>query len=197
MTDGVVRASVLAVLAIVGAGYVLLFRPLEASIATRHAELAAAHATLEQRLTLAARLPALEREERRVRRSVDRLHPGSARTETVERFLHTLAGIAARDGVIVQNIAAGGTQSDVRPARAAQDSLVEELPIELTLRGSYTSVIHAVRELDDGDVAARISLASLGNAGRRTDERPQLNAGFHVRLLREADATPTPRLQPR
>ena len=68
---------------------------------------------------------------------------------------------------------------------------LEELPLELTLRGRYDDVIRAVRDLGAGDVPAQLSLASLADADRRLGEAPLLNAALHVTLLREPDdATP-------
>ena len=69
---------------------------------------------------------------------------------------------------------------------SATPPLLDEIPFELALRGRYADVIRAVRDLNAGDVAARMTLASLGNADRR-GAAPQLTAAFHVLLLREPD----------
>jgi hypothetical protein len=111
----------------------------------------------------------------------------------VDRFLRTVAGVSTRDGVAVESVAAGFRLSPATAAHAAQTLLVEELPLDLTLRGQYGDVIRAARDLNTADAAAQITLASLGNADRRRGVRPQLNAAFHVTLMREADDE-TPRV---
>jgi hypothetical protein len=91
----------------------------------------------------------------------------------------------------VESIASGARQSTYAQSRGTPAPLFEQLPLELTIRGGYNDVIRAVRELNAGDVAAQINLASLSDAARRPGERPQLNAAFHVLLLREADESTT------
>jgi hypothetical protein len=118
------------------------------------------------------------------------VHVRERRTALLERFLRALAEVAARDGVAVESVASTtpGAYAAVRPAGAP---LFDELPLDLTLRGRYNDVIRAIRELNGGDVVARITLASMSDADRRPGERPQLNAAFHVQLLREADESTT------
>ena len=197
MTFDVARAAALAALAIVVAGYGLVFRPLEAAVSDRYTELDAARTTLEGRLARTARIPALERDRLRLAAGLRRFHLGDRRAVTVDRFLRTVAGVSVHRGVAVASVAASVAQPFAPAARTAQAPLVDEIPLELTLRGAYGAVIHAVRDLNAGDVATRVTLASLANAGRRPGEPSQLNAAFHVLLLREADEPTTHDPQPR
>jgi len=192
VTFDVRRAGAIVAALILLGGYALVFRPLEAAVADRYAELEATRATLEHSLALARRIPALAGERKMLATQLAHLHVRDRRAATVERFLRAVAGVAARDGVTVQTIAANALQVPRPAPRSTQAALFDELPLDLTLRGRYADVIRAVRELNGGDVAARISLASLGNADRRPGTRPQLNAAFHVLLLREGDDTTTP-----
>lgn len=189
MSFDLLRTSAAVALAIALAGYVALVRPVEASLNDRYAELDAARATLDQRLVLAARVPALERERLRLAAVLQRFHTGDRRDALVDRFLRTVARVSARDGVAVQRVAAGAGQSFAPGTGTTQTSLVDEVPLDFTLRGAYADIIRAVRDVSDGDVATRVTLASLANAGRRPGRRPELNAAFHVLLLRESDAT--------
>jgi Tfp pilus assembly protein PilO len=190
MTLDLPRVSAFAALLIVLSGYVLIFRPLEASIMEHYADIDTARVTLEHGLALARRIPALQHEQSSLVVQLTRLHMGDGRVATVDRFLRTVAGISSRDNVAVESVAAGMLLPPGIRARTEQKPL-EELPLEITVRGQYGDVIRAVRDLNDGDAAARITLVSFGNADRRRGVRPQLNAAFHVTLLRENDDTTT------
>ena len=177
------RSSAFVALAIVVAGYLLVFRPLEATVGERYADLDAARLTLEQRRALARRIPELEREQRQLATQLGRVHVGDRRAETVDRFLQTVAGVSARDAVAVESVSAAIAQQP----RATPPAVLEEVPLDVTLRGRYADVIRAARDLNAADAAAGVTLASLGNAGRRPGTQPQLNAALHVTLLREPD----------
>ncbi len=196
MTTGLLRASAFAGLMIVLAGYILIYRPLETAAADRYVQLDAARATLEQRLDRTKRIPSLERERVVLDRQLRSLHAGDRRAATVDRFLRAVSRVAARSGVTVENVAGDVRQSVMANARATPAPPVEELPLDLTLRGRYGDVIRAVRDLDGGDVAARITLGSLGSADRRTGISPRLNAAFHITLLRESDDVPIAPVHP-
>lgn len=191
MTVDVPRTSAFVALSIVLAGYGLIFRPLEATVAQRYGDLDDARATLVQRLAHARAVPALEHERQRLATQLQRLHLGERRAAVVERFLQTVAGVSGRDAVAVESVAA--TAAAPPASRSAPVPLFEDVPLEVTLRGRYLDVIRAARDMNAGDAVARISLATLGNAQTRPGDKPQLNAAFHVSLLREADdATPAP-----
>jgi hypothetical protein len=109
------------------------------------------------------------------------------RANTIERFLRSVAAVAGRDEVAVQSLAADARAAQLPQTGHAPTPLFDELAFDVSLRGRYGDVIRAVRELNAGDVATRITLASLGAADRRPGAGPQLNAAFHVHILREAD----------
>jgi Tfp pilus assembly protein PilO len=185
-----VRSCLFAAVLVVLGGYIFIFRPLEAEVADRYVQLDSSRATLERSLELARRIPALARERAELEARFARVHVRERRSAVIERFLRATANVAVRDEVAVESVA-----SDARSAYAAspfaRTPLFDELSLDLTLRGRYNDVIRAIRDLNGGDVAARIALASLSDADRRPGERPQLNAAFHVQLLREADESTT------
>jgi len=185
------RASLFAAVLIVLAGYLFVFRPLEVTLADRYARLDAARTTLEQSLALARRIPALVNERTSLEAQLAHVHVRDRRAATIERFLGAVAGIARRHDVAIESVAAGVGQTQPALAQPAHAALFDELALDVSLRGRYGDVIRAVRELNAGDVATSITLASLGVADRRAGVRPQLNAAFHVRLLREADESTT------
>lgn len=191
MTFDFPRTSMLVALALVLASYILIFRPLEAAVAQRYAAIDAARATLARRNLLAADIPGLERERRRREEQVRRLHTGEHRAAVVERFLRTIAGVSARDAVAVETVAATPAQPPP-PGRSTSPPILEAVPLDITLRGRYGDVIRAARDLNSADAAARITLATLGNAQAKPGGRPLLNAAFHVNLLREADEPTIP-----
>jgi 1-acyl-sn-glycerol-3-phosphate acyltransferase len=190
------RVSAFAVFVIALAGYVFVFRPLETTAGDLYVQIDAARATLERSTAMARRIPALELERSALAAQLARLHTGDRRAATVDRFLRGVAGIAAQDGVAVEGVAAGVGQP-LATSASATPPLVEEIPFDLTLRGPYGDVIRAVRDLNGRDGAVHISVASLSNAERRPGGIPQLNAAFHVLLLREAQEPPQHDLRPR
>ncbi len=197
MTFDLSRASLFAAILIVLGGYGLVFAPLETTIAARYNELDSARTNLERSLSLARRIPALTAERTALSAQLDRVHVRAGRAATVERFLHAVAGVSEHNGIAVESVAADARQAPatVDGRRSQTVALFDEQPLEVTLRGGYGNVIHAVRELNGGDVAARISLASLGDA-ERPGARPALNAAFHVLLLRAGDDQATQDVRP-
>lgn len=185
MTFDLRQTSAAAAVAILIAGYVALVRPLESASNDRYADLDAARAALERSVAMTRRLPALDAERSTLAGQLARVHAGERRAATIERFLRNVASVGARDRIAVQSMT-GGAIAPVMAAtaHAAPAPLLDEIPLELAVRGRYGDVIHAVRDLNASDVAACIALASLGNADRR-GAAPQLTAAFHVILLRE------------
>jgi hypothetical protein len=197
MRFDLLRTSLFAAVLIAFVGYLCVFRPLESTIADRYAQLDAARATLERSLGLAHRIPALARERAALDTQLMRLHLREQRAASVERFLRAISGVAARNQIAVESVSADARQASYAPARSAQPALFDEVPLSVTLRGRYGDVIRAARELNSEDFATRLTLASLSDADRRAGERPQLNATFHVLLLREADESTTHDARPR
>lgn len=182
-----VPLAVFALLASIG--YVAMLRPMEGAIAQRYADADAVRETLDRDLASARRIPALAAEQNRSAATLARYRLHDSRATTVDRFLHAAARVAEREHVSVQSVA--GEIAQVRPitARAAEPAPLDELHLDVTVRGPYDDVLRAVRELNAGDVATQIAIASLSNTERRPGSRPLLNATFHITLLREADAS--------
>jgi hypothetical protein len=176
MSAAQIRALAAVALIVIALAYAIIIRPIEGAIAERYADLDSARLALERSTVLAARLPGLERERATLAARLTRMHLRDSRAGLVDRFLHAVARTAQRDDVAVQSVAA-----DPRPAA--------EPALDLTVRGPYTRLISAVRHLNSTGVAARISLTSLGNAQTRPGAAPQLDATFHVVLLRDIDET--------
>jgi hypothetical protein len=198
VTVDFLRANLFAAVLIALGGYLFVFRPLEATVAQRYADLDAGRTTLERELALARRIPALTRERAVLDAQLGRVHLRAPRSAAVERFLRTIADVAARDGVAVERVASDASPMPGLVASArAPAPLFDELGLDVALRGGYADLIRAVRELNGGDAARRINLTSLGNADRRPGVRPQLDADFHVFLLREADESTTTDARPR
>ena len=191
------RASAFAAFIIVVIGYAFVFRPLETNAGDLYAQIDAARATLDRSTAMGRRIPALEAERSALAAQLSRLHPGERRAATVDRFLRTVAVVAARDGVAVEGIAAGVGQVPLATSAASVPPPIEQIPFDLTLRGPYGDVIHAVRDLNDRDGAIHIGVASLSNAEHRPGGSPQLNAAFHILLVREAQESPQHDVRPR
>jgi hypothetical protein len=184
------RVTLFLSLLILSGGYLAVFRPMEVAIAERYAELDDARTTLEQSTILEKGLAAMERERSRREAEMTRIHLRESRAAAVDRFLHALATVAARDAVTVERVLAGpATPTTAAGRTTSPPTALEELPLDVTLRGRYRDVIHAARELDSADLAAGIAVAELHPVAGRRQDAPQLDASFHVRLLREADAT--------
>jgi hypothetical protein len=189
MTIDPQRASAFAVFVIALAGYAFVYRPLETTAAGLYAQIDDARATLERSTAMARRIPALEAERSDLGGRLARLHLDERRAAAIDRFLRSVAGVSGQDGVAVESVAAGMTPQ-LTPATASPSPAIEEVPFDLTLRGPYGDVIRAVRDLNQADGAVHIAVASLSNAERRPGGTPQLNAAFHVLLLREAQESP-------
>jgi hypothetical protein len=187
MTVDLPRASLFIAVLIVLGGYLTVYRPMESTIAERYTQLDSGRTVLERSLALIRRTPALVAEQSVLEAQLGHVHVHDRRAVTVERFLREVAGVARRAGIAVESVAADVRQGPLPAAGQTQAAPFDELAFDVSLRGRYSDVIRAVRELNAGDVATRINLASLGTADRRPGAGPQLNAAFHVHLLREAD----------
>src|SRR6202034_834527 len=100
----------------------------------------------EQSLAMAGRIPTLERERIGLETQLRRVHLGDRRAATVDRFLRTVARVSTRDDVAVESVAAGFRPPPAVTAGATQAPLLEELPLEVTIRGQYRDVIRAARD---------------------------------------------------
>jgi Tfp pilus assembly protein PilO len=180
--DGV-RTALSIVVLIALAAYAFVVRPMEATIAARYSDIDTLRATTERDLALARRLPAATAERSRLESRLDRQHVHLSRAALVDDFLHATARVVEHNGISVQTIVPGPpVENDtLLPA-------LEALHLDLTVRGPYGNVLRAMRELNDTAVTTQITVAALGNADRISAGAPQLNATFHITLLRESDA---------
>ncbi len=191
MIGGLPRAAIVAsLLAILGA-YLLMWRPLETAIADRFAQLDDARALLARSAALSRDTDRLVREKRRGERAIDLVHLRDSRAVLVDRFLHALAAVSARDEVVVENVTSAAAMPAVADTVPRAASLFDEVPFEVTLRGGYGAIIRAVRDLNAADFAARIALDALRSVAQATRVRPQVEASFHCTLLRGTDESTT------
>jgi Tfp pilus assembly protein PilO len=187
-----IALSILALVAI--AAYAFVFRPMESTLADRYAQADALRSGLERHMAIARRMPAIAAERSALERYMRpfRLHDSSA--VLVDRFLHATARIAAADAIAIETITAQGaapafTPGNVVPKPRDQSAdPFDRIHLDLTMRGPYSNVLHAIRTLNDTGIAMQLTVATLSTTGRRAGARPQLNATFHLSLLREADA---------
>jgi hypothetical protein len=172
-------------------GYAIAFRPLQASIADHYVELDELRSTIERNVAFAKQIAPLEHERAERAAGLDRIHVRDSRAGLVDRFLRTLAATTTRDGVFVESVLTATSPANAPNSRSATAAppLLEELPLDITLRGHYGDVLRAIRDLDSGNFAASIGVIGLRSAGRSLLSRPELDAAIHVILLREADAT--------
>lgn len=186
------RAALVLSLVILLGGYAALVRPLETSIAECYAELDDARASIDRNVALAKRIGPMMRERELRSAGVARLHLLDSRAALVDRFLAALAVVTARDHIALQAVLTLAVQPVTPASTGNLPALVDELPYDVTVRGRYADVIRAARDLDAGDFAARIVVAGLRSTRRLANGQPQIDAAFHVTLLREADATTGP-----
>jgi hypothetical protein len=174
-----------AVLVLLG-GYLFAFRPLEAAIATRYAQLDDRREQLERRLALTRRAASLRREQQVLTRWLADAGLHADRTAIVDRFLGSVATRAASDGVHVTAITADAVALPAAPV-AANAIAFDEIPLTVTLRGTYQRVLRFVRDLDATMLAERIGVESLGTIDRNATIDPELRATIHITLLRTCD----------
>lgn len=177
----------LAAVAIVLLGFLTIVRPLETAMAERYADLDNVRERFDRDAMLARQLPALSAERTQLAATLARRHVHEPPAALVDRFLRVTARVADREHVAIQTLAAAPAAP---PLHSAEAPLFEELHLDVTLRGTYDDVLRAARAINASDVATQLSVASLGNTERHPGQRPQLNATFHITLLREADAAP-------
>jgi hypothetical protein len=150
------RASAFAAFIIVVSGYAFIFRPLETTAGDLYAQIDAARTEFDRSTAMGRRLPALESERTALTAQLSRLHTGDRQAASVDRFLRTVAIVASQDGVAVEGVAAGIGPAPVPSPSASTVPAIEQIPFDLTLRGPYGDVIHAVRDLNDRDGAVHI-----------------------------------------
>jgi hypothetical protein len=191
MTLRVDRLALFAAVLVLLAGYLAIYRPAEAALAERYARLDDGRARLDERLALARRAGAARTETGALDVWLRARGLADDRTTIVARFLHDLAGTAHGDGVDVTGVVAepGGAAPPVA-ANAAPTVALDEIPLAVSLRGSYPNLLRVVRALDRDGPAMRVRISALGNADRSGAGSPALRATLLVTLLRIPDPAP-------
>jgi hypothetical protein len=182
------RLALFAAVLVLLAGYLAVYRPAEAALAERYARLDDGRARLDERLALARRAGAARTETGALDEWLRARGLADDRTTIVARFLHDLAGTARADGVDVTGVVAepGGAPPPVA-ANAAPTVALDEIPLAVSLRGSYPNLLRVVRALDRDGPAMRVGISALGNADRSGAGSPALRATLLVTLLRIPD----------
>jgi hypothetical protein len=174
------RTTIALAVGIVLVGYVLAVRPLEARIADRYAFVAAARATIDDGSALRLRIDAAESEKERLHARLARYALDARPAASVGRFLAAAGSAAQRHGAMIRAL-------DAEPSpierSAASTAPFAELPLRLTLRGSYTELLATLRDLIAAPLASRIALEGLAPDDRRR-AGSTLVAAVHVVLLR-------------
>ena len=171
-----------AVLILLGA-YLFVFRPGETSIAQRYGQLDDGRVLLNRRLIDARRESQLRREAHVLSAWLTNVGLRADRTTIVDRFLRALATAATNDRVRITAVAADNV--GLGAGRATPKSVAfDEIPMTVSLRGTYRNVLRLVHDLSRTNIAARIGFDSIGNADRSAAHDPDLRASVRVTLLR-------------
>jgi hypothetical protein len=118
------------------------------------AQIAAANAQL-------ANGPALEAQQRELRRRIRRTSGGSNSAQPVARFLRDASRAASAHRVVVTALAADGAPVNAALSATERSAPAGGLPFQLSLEGEYRDVLAALRELSDLSVPAALDLTSL------------------------------------
>ena len=149
--DGL-RLALSIVILVALTAYAFVVRPMEASIAARYGDIDALRAATERDLALARRLPGLMDEQSRLDAQLERQRLRESRAAIVDRFLRATALVSARDGIAVQTIVPGPPVE-----RDTTVTALEEIHLDLTVRGTYGTVLRAMRDLNETDAATQIT----------------------------------------
>lgn len=173
--------------------YIAFFR-LSAAIDSQH-ELTAGVVSIVRAndRTLAAR-PELERTERRLDATLRKLDLGTDHATIVARFIRATAQIAAVHHTALEQIDERRSAApDPRAAqRPADEVILEAIPLDITLSGSYRDLLATVRGLAQAPFASRIEVAAIerGPADDGTTSGTPLTARLGVTIERLIPAPP-------
>jgi hypothetical protein len=170
------RFALFAAVLVLLAGYLSIYRPAEAAIADRYAQLDDARRALDQSAALARRAVLLRREQRDLRARLLASGIADDRTALVARFVRAVALTTRADAVHVTSLAASADA----PAPSAA---IEPLALTVSLRGTYAHLLALVHDLDQRHLALAIGVDALGNADPRVRSAPALQATLRITLL--------------
>jgi len=187
----------LAVLVLLAA-YFFVYRSFEDRVATQDSATAGIVDSLSSNDAILARRPQLEEAHRKLASSLRTIDLRSDRSATVALFVRETARVAVAHHVNVTAI--DGTRTDnrlpVRPVAIAPVvpgavvpavngvSLFESTPLDVTLRGSYSDLLGAIRDLSRARVLAEIELVSIERTPGAAGIGHTLTARLHVNLDR-------------
>jgi hypothetical protein len=155
----------LACVVILCTGYYLAFVRLAAAIDAQHEQTARVSDAIRADAEIATQGPELEREQRAVDEQVGEFDPRADRAAIVARLVQTAARIAGEQGVSLDQVDARGTPAVPAAAAAAPQTgsgfAFEAIPLELTLSGSYSALLAAIRELARAPLPMQIQIAAI------------------------------------
>ena len=91
---------------------------------------------------------------------------------------------ATRRGAAIRTLQADAATA---PRNPAGGTALDELPMQLTLRGSYAALIATVRDLAAPPLAARITIDALAPEDRSPAAAPRLLATIGIVLLHRSE----------
>lgn len=189
MTFGAWQGRAAAAVLVALLGYGAIVRPIEARIAVHADEITRETERFETQLGAARRLDALQHERDRLATRLLPLHLNDDRARILERFLQLGARTGTLHDTRISAIAADApaAASGVRPE-------FDEVPLVMTLRGSYAGLLQTIRDFSTSAVPARLAIASIDATERRGGDARELVASVRIVLLRTPDGPPHARL---
>jgi hypothetical protein len=184
---GAERLAAFAAVLVVLGGYLFVFRPLEAAIAAQYAQLDDDRISLERARAVVDHEASLADEQRALTAWLTSAGLDADRTTAVDRFLRAIAAHGAEDDVRITTITADASAPATMPL-AADAIAFDEIPLTVTLHGTYRRILRLVNDLDRDGRAERLTVATLGTTDRSAAHDPDLQATFHVSLLRTSSA---------
>lgn len=171
--------AVLATVAVLS-GWALVVRPLEAGLAERSAAVVEARHALEDKLGATGRVSGLVHQRTRLRNHLANAHLEAGRAAATERFLRVALAAAARRGTSIREVRSA---SGAVPRPTGPPPVLDEVPFQLSVRGSFPALLDTVRDLINAPLAARIVIDALA-PDDRLSTTTGLIATVRVALLR-------------
>jgi hypothetical protein len=149
-----------------------VYRPAENIVAERDDEATGLRAQIARDRALATRAGTIANAAAALAERLRVATQAPSAADALDRFFADLGAVADRHALAIRTIV---------PATPGVD---DGVPLDLTVRGPYTAVIAAVRDLAARHPTARIAVASLRFAQRLSAQQTAIDATLHVTLLR-------------
>jgi len=186
------RAFWMAAAALAIGVYLAVYRPLGNTLDELDAERESLTLGIERDAQLARTTPALEKTLRETQGRIDALALGRDAPTLVATFVRNAATASVRDGVDI--VAVDGHPPALAPSATdshAGGDVFLATPIALTLRGSYSAIVAALRDLARTRVLTNVRLDSIERLHDVHGTRqPALVARLHIEILRRPEARP-------